>query len=653
MRRLLLVAAVALVTAQPAWAHATFVRSTPADGATLRRAPAAVRVEFDDGIRAGPRNAAVSADGASVLAGRARIVGGKTIVLPLEKLDKGDYTARWSIVSDDGHQEEGIVVFSVGTGQPPGAATLTARGLVTWQRVVARTLFLLGALAAVGAAAFALLVLRPLRLEEQLRRPQSHLMFFAFLAAFLGSDALVHAAGAGGTRFEHVIQAAATVAAIGGAAAALTPVYPWLRSIAWTAAGLLFLAPTLSGHALDRDQPTLIAPLLDLAHVGAAAIWFGGLLSLAYVVARAPEEARTLVVRRFSAIALGSVVVVVVSGTGRALTELDSVSQLWTTSYGRAILAKTALLVPLVLLGWLNRAALLGVFSRLRRSVLVEATLLVGVAIAVSVLTDTRPGVVVAAADAAAASEAPSVAQRPPAPPAGAFVDGRELGTNAVGLAVGDGKATVTVMGPDGTGVNGLQVSVDSFRARSCGDGCYRTIATATPSEVRIGRSRLDFDVPLRLRNGRRLLQRATRAFQQARSIEFEERLASNPRNTQVSQFRLVAPDRMAYGIAGGPEAVVIGRERWDRSPGEKWVKSPQTPLDVPTPYWSSATQNVYLAAPDTLTFYDAKLPAWFRLRVAPHTARPLDLRMTAAAHFMTDRYSSYDRRLDVSPPSR
>src|SRR5919199_6022782 len=113
MRRLLVVAALALVTAQPAFAHATFLRSTPANGAVLARAPREVRVEFDDDVRVGKRNAAIRNGGGSVLAGRPRVVAGKTLVLRVPHLRDGDYTVRWSVISDDGHQEEGVLAFAV------------------------------------------------------------------------------------------------------------------------------------------------------------------------------------------------------------------------------------------------------------------------------------------------------------------------------------------------------------------------------------------------------------------------------------------------------------------------------------------------------------------------------------------------------------
>ena len=113
----------------------------------------------------------------------------------------------------------------------------------------------------------------------------------AFLLAFVGADALIRATA--GTR--DPLRALARrrggrprSSACVAAGAALR----WPRAIyvAWAAAAVLFVCPTLAGHALDGDQPRLLAPLGDLLHLGAAAVWLGGLASLA---ARVPGGRRS------------------------------------------------------------------------------------------------------------------------------------------------------------------------------------------------------------------------------------------------------------------------------------------------------------------------------------------------------------------------
>src|SRR5206468_1474467 len=204
---------------------------------------------------------------------------------------------------------------------------------------------------------------------------------------------IVHAAPPG-TRFALVVKVALTLSLAGGAAAALAPTIPKLLYVAQGAALALLAAPTLSGHALDRDQPRVLSVATDLAHMVSAAVWLGGLLAIVYVVPRAAADdaTRNVAVRRFSTAALVSVAVLGVTGITRAVTELGAVSQLWSTSYGRALLVKTAVFVPLLAVGWLNRAVLMRVFARLRRSATVEVVAIAGIVVAVAILTELRPG---------------------------------------------------------------------------------------------------------------------------------------------------------------------------------------------------------------------------------------------------------------------
>jgi copper transport protein len=369
VRGLLVAAVLALATAGSASAHAVPLRAQPSSGARLAAAPGSVVVVFDSPVRAGPRTAAIRNDGTDVLGGKPRVERGDRLVIPLRHaLSSGDYSVRWSIVSDDGHEEEGVIAFAVGSAAPPVAA-LTTRGYVTWQRVLMRAVFLLGVLGAVGGAFFSLAVL-----GGELPRRQAHLLFVFFLLAFAGADALIHVTSAGGTRFERFMIVATVASGIGCAAAALAPLEARLRWIVWAAAAVLVVCPTLAGHALDPDQPALIAPAADLLHLVGAAVWLGGVASLVL--------ARTGTAKRFAPFAVTAVVLVACGGAARALTELNAVSQLWHTSYGRTLLVKTAIFALLLIVAWLGRHRLLPL----------ELALLAALAVAVGVLTDLRPG---------------------------------------------------------------------------------------------------------------------------------------------------------------------------------------------------------------------------------------------------------------------
>ena len=237
---------VALALAAGAAAHATLIRTVPPSGAVVVHAPSAVRVEFDDGIRVAPGNAAVAnSGGASVLRGAPRTKG-HVLTIPLRAgLAKGAYSVRWSIVSDDGHREEGLVAFAIGRGGPAPRSVLGASAGLGWVGFALRALYYLGLLAGAGAAVFGF-AMRGIA-SSRLQRPLAHLLFFSLLATFLGASAIVHATPPG-TRYALVLKVVLTISLVGGAAAALAPTYPVLLAVAGMSAIVLLAGPTLSGQ---------------------------------------------------------------------------------------------------------------------------------------------------------------------------------------------------------------------------------------------------------------------------------------------------------------------------------------------------------------------------------------------------------------------
>jgi len=186
-RALLVLALVTLAAPSAAAAHATLVKTVPANGAVVDRAPRVVQVVFDDTVRVASGNAAVeNTTNASVLGGKATIHG-RTLAIPLRAtLRDGDYSVRWSIVSDDGHREQGVIAFGVGTGRGSPHSVLGAGTPLTWNDILLRSLYYLGLLAGAGAAVFWLTTRR--LLGEPARRPLGHLLFFSLLLVFLGGS---------------------------------------------------------------------------------------------------------------------------------------------------------------------------------------------------------------------------------------------------------------------------------------------------------------------------------------------------------------------------------------------------------------------------------------------------------------------------------
>jgi hypothetical protein len=318
------------------------------------------------------------------------------------------------------------------------------------------------------------------------------------------------------------------------------------------------------------------------------------------------------------------------------------------------LIVKTALLIALVSIGWLNRYRLLPRLSLdgLRRSIAVELALFAGLVAAVALLTDLRPGRDRVARAAVAEEKGP-----PPSPAAGMWVQAGESGAFAVALAVHPPDAKVFVLGPDNLGVNGLTVKVAGVAARSCGAGCYSAaFMSVGVVDVSVGGRVLVFHAPGKARPAGALVARATQAFRRLRSVDYVERLASSPRNKVVARFTLERPNRLEYRIQGGADGIIIGLRRWDRQRGAKWVPSPQELTPQPEPIWAGHSTNAYLigSTPTTyvVSFFKPSGPVWFTLRLDRRTLLPRSMRMTAAAHFMTHRYTKFNAAPKIRAPS-
>jgi hypothetical protein len=324
--------------------------------------------------------------------------------------------------------------------------------------------------------------------------------------------------------------------------------------------------------------------------------------------------------------------------------------------------------------------------SVLLRLVAAVAALAVGAgAVTVAALLLSRtPGPVSSAAPATpSASSAPatpaSVPKPPagfPAPPAGATVFSREDGADTLALGVvplgSSLLAQASVLGDQGQGVRGLEVQFSVQGATKtgmpCGPGCYRAALTLTgaPAEVDVDvhggsaatRWRVAMPAPWPPADGSALMARAGKAWRALRSLSYEEHLASDATHEVTSSWRIVAPDRIAYRVAGGDDSVIIGGRRWDKAPGGTWVESPQLPVTQPVPFWVSVTDAHVLGTRaldgrrvSVVSFFDPGTPAWFEAEVDVTTARTLSLRMMTTAHFMHDVYGSFDAATSITAP--
>ena len=158
------------------------------------------------------------------------------------------------------------------------------------------------------------------------------------------------------------------------------------------------------------EPSAALATAADGVHLLAAGVWAGGLLPLALLLRAAGREegadARPYAVvaaRRFSRCALVLVITLALSGTGMAVTNVGTVAGLVGTTYGRLLLAKVVLLVPILALAAVNRSVHLPRLSgdgatvgrpamrRLARFVVVEGALALAILAVVGAMTVTPP----------------------------------------------------------------------------------------------------------------------------------------------------------------------------------------------------------------------------------------------------------------------
>ncbi|WP_029192797.1 CopD family protein [Paenibacillus harenae] len=126
---------------------------------------------------------------------------------------------------------------------------------------------------------------------------------------------------------------------------------------------LVLLFP-LTGHAYGSSSGVLLAVLSHTLHMIAAAVWFGGLTGIVSATLNKElfqsnwREIDSLV-RRFTRIAMPSVILVALSGIALSLFRLKSWDALFQSEYGQLVLAKTAILLFVVVIGAFHRLVII------------------------------------------------------------------------------------------------------------------------------------------------------------------------------------------------------------------------------------------------------------------------------------------------------
>jgi copper transport protein len=437
-----LVAASMTTAAAPGAAlwHIRLLSSVPAADAVIEKAPERFELRFS-----GPVNDALSAisvvypsDDSAQLAVTIHAQDESILVAATPRLESGEHLVRWRTVSSDGHpvdgqfrfvaagdavydgdeadgqrdavaaapdeapdatpdaQSGGDAVRQADDGDPPpplGMALLAGLGL-------ACLIGFAGLLWYAGAS--------PLLLEPPVRRSTTWLGWGAFLLLGMGLDLWLFSVRPPGTGMAGVLAALGSRTGLVGAARVLL-ILAALVALPRRGrlAAVLSLAALLAGAA--AGHPAAISPLTALPanaiHLGAVAIWLGGLLLLV-LAPDAPSDGSDAwrfeaVAGAVSAAALLAVILIFGSGVLQSFLFVGDLSAYTGTAYGRIIIVKWAGLATLIGFGAYHRFRIMPALSAdaeepagagaLRRTVRIETTVMLLVIMVAAYLAMASP----------------------------------------------------------------------------------------------------------------------------------------------------------------------------------------------------------------------------------------------------------------------
>ena len=161
------------------------------------------------------------------------------------------------------------------------------------------------------------------------------------------------------------------------------------RGEALVLAALALALVSGSSHAAAVSSGVAWAVAADIAHLLGTGLWVGALIPLALLLRAASREDDTdsrpyavRAARRFSRAALITMLILMGSGVMNTIAQVESIAGLAGTTHGRLLLAKLAVLVPILVVAAVNRAhilpALSGASDTVRRPVMRRLAVFVG-----------------------------------------------------------------------------------------------------------------------------------------------------------------------------------------------------------------------------------------------------------------------------------
>lgn len=401
--------------ASPGHAHAVLLQREPEANIALAAAPAEVQLRFDEVVTP-VLVRVIDASGNPVTGPDSVSEIDTTVHIALPKsLPPGSYVVTYRVISADSHPVGGSYVFAIGSEAADAALSSRLAGggnSAMWSNVLLllRAVFYFSFLIAAGGGLFLGLVDRGRAALDDRRT--------ITIAAIVAACLIVCSLGVEGTAaadlpLRDLLDASAWrigITSTLGTSALITVIGLAILVVGvrsrgrWAHAAMIFGAAVgaigfaATGHVATALPHGVTTPVLVL-HVLCAAFWVGALLPLARRLWLLPAATSAPIVARFSRLAVGAVVLLVLAGAAMAIIQVRTPSALFTTDYGWRLVAKLVLVLGLLLLASVNKLWLTPRLVRnennaaagLRRSIFLELTLVVGIVVATASLGETPP----------------------------------------------------------------------------------------------------------------------------------------------------------------------------------------------------------------------------------------------------------------------
>lgn len=713
-------------------AHAELERSIPAQDAILAAPPENLQFWFTERISSDPTPPSVTVfdEDGNILETTSITVDPndpRHMTAEVSGFVTGTYTITWTLQSsDDGHTLSGTYGFRIGTGRAPGAATVSGEQPAAWAVLLRWITFLGAGVAAAGLIWIAASALVDSDRQQTRRGTIAAVGAVVALVATLLEPLLQSRFPPEGVTKPSLSEAISGLpnpwwlrpAGLAVAVAVLLFMHFYRQKSAWKPAGVIgalgalaaLLGLALTTHAAAQEDWELLGKLSVSLHELSVGLWAGGLIVLALAWPRGAvdgeESAGRDALRQFSRAATVLAPIGIITGVINSGLILPSVDSLWESNWGKILIVKVAILVPVMILAarhrlWL-RKHLQRIGDVLKGSVRLESALIAAIVLGGTILALSSP-------PTESTGEVTQIDLVAPLPGNQQVQEVVHLIMSPMRAGQNEIRVNVGLIDPDQGGevlpvqlvrldlislnheadLRDIELTQDPATGDFVSDGVQLTINGWWEVDVLVRRAGLEdvvvpffvlipdpningFDAPQfdsSSDEAQTLFEQALQIEMDLTSVHYTERLTSGLGGVAVSERTL------STGADGSPptslqitssiELLTIGDTSWQRVPGGEWIERTFIPVYPPSEWGET-----YAGARDfqlgrrvmvgdkparVVTFYvpesDRQLAAWYAWWIDEETGHLVNETMASRLHYMRWRFFDFDAPVNIPPP--